>query len=81
MKGAFSGTAFAIQAHACIQEISKIMEKQREREKIPVTLVEHMTDPRAAQLQMLFASMDERGKKTLLAMAGVMVKLQKGEGQ
>ncbi len=44
---------------------------------VPVSLVEHMVDPRAAQLQMLFASMDERGKKTLLAMAGVMVKLQK----
>lgn len=45
--------------------------------KLPVTLVEHMTDPRAAQLQMLFASLDERGKKTLIAMAAAMAKLHK----
>lgn len=45
--------------------------------QVPVTLVEHMTDPRAAQLQMLFASLDERGKKTIVAMAATMVKLHK----
>lgn len=47
------------------------------RQQIPATLVEHMTDPRAAQLQMMFASLDERGKKTLMAMAAAMVKLHK----
>jgi hypothetical protein len=47
------------------------------RPSIPVVLVQHMSDPRAAQLQMLYASLDERGKQTLLAMAGAMVKLQK----
>lgn len=46
-------------------------------QQVPVTLVEHMTDPRAAQLQMLFASLDERGKKTLMAMAAAMFKLHK----
>lgn len=47
------------------------------RVKMPVTLVEHMTDPRAAQLQMLFASLDERGKKTIVALAATMAKLHK----
>lgn len=47
------------------------------QQKVPVTLVEHMTDPRAAQLQMLFASLDERGKKTIIALAATMVKLHK----
>lgn len=51
---------------------------EHEARQVPVTLVEHMTDPRAAQLQMLFASLDERGKKTLMAMAAAMVKLHKG---
>lgn len=46
-------------------------------QQVPVTLVEHMTDPRAAQLQMLFASLDERGKKTLIAMAAAMARLHK----
>ena len=45
--------------------------------QVPVTLVEHMTDPRAAQLQMLFASLDERGKKTIVALAATMAKLHK----
>ena len=45
--------------------------------QVPVTIVEHMTDPRAAQLQMLFASLDERGKKTIVALAATMAKLHK----
>lgn len=48
------------------------------QQKLPVTLVEHMADPRAAQLQMLFASLDERGKKTIIALAVTMVKLGAG---
>lgn len=47
--------------------------------EVPVTLVEHMTDPRAAQLQMMYASLDERGKKTLVALASAMFKLHKGD--
>lgn len=47
------------------------------QQKVPVTLVEYMTDPRAAQLQMLFASLDERGKKTIVALAATMAKLHK----
>lgn len=50
---------------------------EHEARQVPVTLVEHMTDPRAAQLQMLFASLDERGKKTLIAMAAAMARLHK----
>lgn len=49
------------------------------RQVFPVTLVEHMTDPRAAQLQMLFASLDERGKKTIVALAATMVRLHKDD--
>lgn len=51
--------------------------KEFNARQVPVTLVEHMTDPRAAQLQMLFASLDERGKKTLIAMAAAMARLHK----
>ena len=47
--------------------------------KVPVTLVEHMTDPCAAQLQMMFASLDERGRKTAYAMISALYRLHKGE--
>lgn len=57
--------------------MSAITREEWERKQVPVTLVEHMTDPRAAQLQMLFASLDERGKKTIVALAATMVKLHK----
>lgn len=47
--------------------------------QIPVTLVEHMTDPRAAQLQMLYAALDESGRQAAFELLVALVKLQKGK--
>lgn len=47
------------------------------RQPLPVTLVEHMTDPRAAQLQMLYATLDESGRRAAVALLIALVKLQK----
>lgn len=47
------------------------------RHQVPVTLVEHMTDPRAAQLQMLYATLDESGRRAAVALLIALVKLQK----
>lgn len=47
------------------------------RQVFPVTLVEHITDPRAAQLQMLYATLDESGRRAAVALLIALVKLQK----
>lgn len=62
------------QSMLCAQQQAK---EFNARQPLPVTLVEHMTDPRAAQLQMLYATLDESGRRAAVALLIALVKLQK----
>lgn len=59
------------------REAQRLDNSRAESSQIPVTLVEHMTDPRAAQLQMLYATLDESGRRAAVALLIALVKLQK----
>lgn len=71
----YKPTASDLQVLGEHSEAIATIQKYRQAERLPITMVVKCHDERGAQLLALFEALDERGKLTTLALLATAVKL------